>query len=293
MNMKNILFVLLVLIVSCKKSNDDNNNGQTAKPFESAPQEFALAGGGLRETSGISYSKSHQGQLWVEQDSGNPSILYLLKTDGTITDSVSITGATNRDWEDVTIGNGPENGKSYLYIGDIGDNDLKHDEYFVYRFEEPAAGVHDVTAFDKIRFVYPDGFHDAEALVVDNNTKDIYIITKRDAKSRVYRLTYPQNTTSVNFAQFVAELGYNGVVSACLSPLNNELIIKTYTGLYYYGKNNSNLLSLINEVEPKALDYQMEAQGEAVSFAADASGFYTLSEEALGVVPKLNFYKRK
>jgi hypothetical protein len=37
----------------------------------------------------------------------------------------------------------------------------------------------------------------------------------------------------------------------------------------------------------------MEAQGEAVSFAADASGFYTLSEEALGVVPKLNFYKRK
>jgi hypothetical protein len=151
----------------------------------------------------------------------------------------------------------------------------------------------EVTAFDKIRLVYPDGFHDAEALVVDNSTKDIYIITKRDAKSRIYRLTYPQNITSVNYAQFVTELGFNGVVSACLSPLNNELIIKTYTGLYYYGKNNSTLLSLLSEVEATALDYQVEAQGEAVSFAADAAGFFTLSEEALGVEPKLNFYKRK
>jgi hypothetical protein len=290
--MKNILFVMLVLLVACKKSDDDDN-GQTTKPFENTPQEFAITGKKLKEASGISYSNSHEGQLWVEQDSGNPSALYLLKTDGTVTDSVSITGATNRDWEDVTMGNGPENAKSYLYVGDIGDNDLNHDEYVVYRFVEPAAGVNEVTAFDKIRFVYPDGFHDAEALVVDNNTKDIYIITKRDVKSRIYRLTYPQNTTSVNFAQFVTELGYNGVVSACLSPLNNELIIKTYTGLYYYGKNNSNLLSLISEVEPIALDYQVEAQGEAVSFAADASGFFTLSEEALGVEPKLDFYKRK
>lgn len=290
--MKNILFVMLVLAVSCKKSND-NSDRQTAKPFESAPSSFAISGKKLKEASGISYSKSHQGQLWVEQDSGNPSVLYLLKTDGSVTDSVAITGATNRDWEDIAIGNGPDNGKTYLYVGDIGDNNLNHEEYAVYRFEEPGTNVHEVTTFDKIRFVYPDGFHDAEALVVDNSTKDIYIFTKRDAKSRVYRLTYPQNTTSVNFAQFVTELGYNGVVSACLSPVNNELIIKTYTSLYYYGKNNSNALSLISEVEPIALDYQVEAQGEAVCFAADATGFYTLSEEALGVEPKLNFYKRK
>lgn len=286
------LLPLLMLFFACKKSSTQTET-PPAPGYESAPQAIALTGTKVKEASGITYSKVNKNKLWVEQDSGNPPLLYLLQNDGAITDSVLLDGATNRDWEDVVTGNGPANGKSFLYVGDIGDNNQQYDEYYIYRFEEPAEGVKQVIVFDKIRFTYADGKHDAEALLVDNTTSDIFIITKRDAKSRVYRLAYPQNTTSVNVAQFVSELTYSGVVSACLSPANDEIIIKTYTDLYHYTSKPGEGVAAALAAAPEQLDYQMEAQGEAACFAADGSGFYTLSEEALGVVPTLNFYKRK
>ncbi len=48
-----------------------------------------------------------------------------------------VTGAQARDWEDISIGPGPQRGKSYLYIGDIGDNNEARSEIVVYRVAEP------------------------------------------------------------------------------------------------------------------------------------------------------------
>src|SRR5688572_11118331 len=108
------LFPFIIIILSCQKSNT-----QTEVPpvgFEKPPQAFALSNGVITETSGIADSKTNPGYLWVEQDSGNPPMLYLLKHDGAISDSVYIKGAVNRDWEDMILADGN------LYIGDIGDN---------------------------------------------------------------------------------------------------------------------------------------------------------------------------
>jgi hypothetical protein len=97
----------------------------------------------------------------------------------------------------------------------------------------------------------------------------------------------------MNQAVFVADLNYSGVVSAALSSDGKEIIVKTYTQLYYYPRSAGEDIPVTLAKTPKTLDYQVEVQGEAVTFAIDHSGFYTLSEEAMGIVPKLNFYKRK
>lgn len=279
------LFPFIIIILSCQRSNTQTEI--PAAGFEKQPQTFAFSNGVLTETSGIADSKTNPGYLWVEQDSGNPPMLYLLKHDGVISDSVYIKGAVNRDWEDIVLAEGN------LYIADIGDNNAVYGAYTIYRFAEPATGTDTVSVFDKIQFTYPDSAHDAEAFLVEPGTKDIYIITKRDEKSKVYKLVYPQSTTAINQAVFEMDLTFSGAVSAALSPDAKEVIIKTYTHLYHYNKTPEEKIVDALQKAPSSLDYQMEAQGEAVSFGLDNSGFFTLSEQALGVVPKLNFYKRK
>lgn len=291
--MKRIVPFLLI-IISCSKSHPPYNpTPPSGKPFSEDPDEFIVTRP-LAEASGIADSRTLKDQLWVIEDSGNPARLFLLKHDGFVTDSFPLAGATNRDWEDVAVGKGPDDALSYLYVGDIGDNNLAYPWYTIYRVPEPTTFVNEITGCDSIRFTYPDGAHDAEAFMIDDNTKDIFIITKRDAASKIYRIPYPQDTQNMNQAEFVGNLGYTGVVSASLSQAGTEVIMKTYTQLYYYKRTAKEGLDVTLAKAPTdTLGYVLEAQGEAVTIANDNTGFYTLSEKGMGEgFPNLMFYRR-
>ncbi len=286
--------IVLFLVVSCSKNGV---NTTSSNEYSDKPQHTILTGGSIREASGIADSKANPGYLWVEEDSGNPSQLYLLGHDGKIAGKVKIAGGTNRDWEDIVLGAGPVNGTSYLYIGDIGDNNSTYSSYTIYRFPEPAINIAKigsaaVTKFSKINFKYPDSAHDAEAFLVDPGTKDIYVITKRDARSKVYKLPYPQDTTKLITAVYVSDLAFDLVTSATLSPDSKELIVKTYTNLYFYSRSPTESIATTLSRTPPTLFYDVEQQGEAVCFALDFSGFYTLSETRTATPATLDFYKR-
>jgi hypothetical protein len=291
--MKRLLPVLLIFF-GCSKSNPQLNPAPpSGDPFSGEPLTYVLTRP-IPEASGIADSKTISDHLWVVEDSGNPAKMFLLKHEGFVTDSFALDGATNRDWEDVAVGKGPDDALSYLYIGDIGDNNLSYESYTVYRTPEPTAFTDVITDYDSIKFTYPDGSHDAEALMVDDNTKDIFIITKRDAVSKIYKIPYPQDTQNMNQAEFVADLAYPGVVSATLSFAGTEIITKTYTQLFYYKRTAKEGLDVTLAKAPSdTLSYQLEAQGEAVAIANDNSGFFTLSEKGTGQgFPNLVFYRR-
>jgi len=287
-------FLLLTVLLSCKKYGANTTN---LHEYSDIPQHTILTGGSIREASGIADSKANPGYLWVEEDSGNPSQLYLLGHDGKIAGKVKIAGGTNRDWEDIVLGVGPVEGTSYLYIADIGDNNSTYASYTFYRFPEPSINIASigsaaVTKFSRINFKYPDSSHDAEAFLVDPNTKDIYVITKRDVRSKVYKLPYPQDTTKLITAVYVSDLAFDVVTSAALSPDSKELIVKTYTNLYFYSRSPTESIATTLSRTPPTLSYDIEQQGEAVCFALDYSGFYTLSETRTSIPATLDFYKR-
>lgn len=286
-----ILYFVVFLLAGCQKSNTQPTN--PADRYEQKPLSVVLSNGSITEASGIADSKLNEGYCWVLEDSGNPPQLFLLKHDGLVADSVLLEGATNRDWEDMALAGGPGDGKTYLYIGDIGDNNAQHPDCVIYRLEEPLAGVGTATGVETIRYQYSDGPRDAEALLIDRRNLDIYIITKRDSLSRVYRLPYPQSIDNITEATYLFELPYTGVVSAATSPDGKELIVKTYTTLYYYTGSGQETPADLLQKQPGRLGYQIEAQGEAVSFGLDNKGFFTLSEEVLGIRPTLDFYRRK
>ena len=78
----------------------------------------------LVEVSGLEQSYANPGYLWVHNDSGHDPIIYLIDQKGSIQMEVELKGVKNRDWEDiVTV---EENGGSWVYIAEIGDNRAVH-----------------------------------------------------------------------------------------------------------------------------------------------------------------------
>lgn len=276
-----VLVLLVVLQFSCSKTEED---GSLPTPFDTLTSSKLLQPL-LSEVSGIADSKVNPGFLWTEEDSGNPPRVSLVRYDGTVVKSIYLKGAVNRDWEDMALLDGQ------LYVADIGDNTASYGNYRIYRFAEPAASVDTVAVYDTIPFRYADGARDAEAFLVDSLTKDIYLISKWESRSGIYRISWPYSTSTQNTAVKVGELPYNLVVSA--TQMNNELLVKTYAAIYYYRRaaGSSLLQTLLSK--PVATPYVVEAQGEAVALARNGSGFFTLSEIGGGSTVMLNFYRRK
>jgi len=287
-NYTGIFILVMTGLTACKQNHDNGNRA----PFSGTPVEYPVSDVRLNEASGIADSKSNPGYLWVEQDSGNPPDLTLLQHNGTVLKSIHLANAVNRDWEDMVLAAGPTAGKQYLYIAETGDNLLRYEDYAIYRLEEPAAATDTVQQVDRIAFLYPDGSHNAEAILVDPDTKDIYIITKTDLHSKLFRLKYPYSTIGMNTVEEVGTLPYNYAVSAAISPNGSELVIKTYENIYAYPRAAGETIVQTLGKKYSSLPYHVEPQGEAIVFDNNDSGYYTLSEKGLATSVKLYFYKR-
>jgi hypothetical protein len=97
----------------------------------------------------------------------------------------------------------------------------------------------------------------------------------------------------MNIVTQVGTLPYTGVVSASITNDGKELLIKTYPGLFFYKRNTAETIEQTLQKSYKTLQYQIEPQGEAVTFAMNGTGYFTLSEKGFASRVNLFFYKRK
>ena len=253
----------------------------------------------ISEASGIAASRVNKGVLWVHNDSGDKARVFALSQSAKNIGTFYLDGINARDCEDIAVGPGPEAGKTYVYLGDIGDNKAVYDVKMIYRFEEPvvdtakAPGVYNVSKVDILRFKYNDGMRDAEALMVDPLTKDCYVISKRELNVRVYRFAYPQDTAKVSTISYLDSLkNMSVIVAADISPDGSEILIKDYHEVYYWKKKPNE--SVINAMGKKTtkLPYIKEMQGEGVCWAVDSKGYFTISEKRKKQPCHLYFYPR-
>ncbi|MFQ5568616.1 MAG: hypothetical protein ACE5G0_03010 [Rhodothermales bacterium] len=266
-------------------------------PIEHAP---------IREASGLVASRKNPNVLWTHNDSGDTTRIYALNTEGKHLGTYTLEGAQARDWEDIALGPGPEPGKDYLYIGDIGDNRAQYDLKYVYRVPEPAVSEHQppvdttLTGAVTLTLRYPDGRFDAETLMLDPLTKDLYVVTKRDTVVQVYRAAYPPSTDGPILMERVMTLSFDpvpnldaggqGAVGGDISPSGRDVLIKTYTQVYHWSRPSTD--APLFAIPPETLPYVPEPQGEAIAWAADENGYYTLSEERQSIPARLYFYRR-
>lgn len=149
--------------------------GQSPAPI-CRPAGPVTALSGLPEASGLAVSRSVPGRLWTHNDSGQP-VLFALDARGNVTGQVRLSGVGVGDWEAIAVGPCPTG--SCIHVGDIGDNNARRKRITVYRLPEPSEAATTATVTDAFHATYPDGAHDAEALI-STPEGDLLIVTKGD-----------------------------------------------------------------------------------------------------------------
>ena len=285
---------ILLFFCSTKKAPSANDEHKFQRGKRLAEHKMK----DLKEVSGLASSWNNPGLLWSHNDSGNGPDIFLIDQNLTIRQRYILAGIGNRDWEDIAVGPGPDSTKKYVYVGEIGDNEAVYPLKYIYRFEEPVLDSIQnkeiiISEFETITFQLPDQRKDTEAFLVDPQSKDLFVISKREKPVNVYHIEYPYSTNDTITAEQVMTLPLTQIVAASLSPDGTELLMKNYDHIYYWhNAENLSLMQLMKEPF-KEIPYINEPQGESITWAMDNSGFFTLSEVNKGKNTFLYFYKRK
>ncbi|WP_144353992.1 hypothetical protein [Rariglobus hedericola] len=157
-----------------------------------APQRTGTMPLAMRESSGIAASHHDPRVLWTHNDSGGQPVLYAVEPGGARRGDLRLTGATNRDWED--IASFELDGRSWLLVADTGDNTGLRNDCALYIVAEPETAdlspVHETiaTVAWKIPVRYLDGPRDVEAVAVDARAGLVYLLAKRTSPHGLYTL---------------------------------------------------------------------------------------------------------
>ncbi len=249
----------------------------------------------LYEASGLVESIANPKHFWTLNDSGKPAEVFLIDQKAHIKFVCKLANIDNRDFEDIAIGAGPEAGKNYVYVADIGDNLEKFGTKLIYRFEEPTLPLIEgellITQFDTIQIRLPDKIRDTETIMMDPLTSDMYMVSKREDSVSVYSIDFPFDKKIIE-AQFLVKLPFHKIVAGSISTDGSEVLLKDYDQVYYWKNSNGLPLPQLLQTTPQVLAYDREPQGESICWDRDGSGYYTLSEKVKGKKGKLLFYKR-
>lgn len=277
---------LLSFLVFCGCTKDEG----TSKLF-SGGKILGEVDKKLEEASGLVASIANPGYFWSHNDSGNSAQIFLLNDKAEIVMTCTLVGIKNRDWEDMAIS--VESDSSYLYIGDIGDNEARFPYKVIYRFAEPVLSTDklDVKDFNTLVFKLSDGVRDTEAMMIDPLSNDVFIISKREEKIRLYQISalISRDTT---VAEFKEELPFAWIVAADISADGKEVLMKDYDNVFYWKRSATESIPELLKTKASILSYEREPQGEAIAWSRDGSGYYTLSETAKGIKGRLFYYKR-
>ncbi len=244
----------------------------------------------LEEISGLAFSHRHPNLMYVHTDSGGEAAVFMMDSLGNEKGKLTLSGVKNRDWEDIAVGPGPD-GKSYIYLGEIGDNRAVYDEISIVRIPEPLdpAGDAEMVA-EKIILTYPDGPRDAESLLVDPRSGNFYIISKRDSLNTVYFLAADRFGEGRAVLEEVAKLPFTNSVAADISQDGNKILIKSYFKVYYWERGGHKTIVEALSGKPLELPYIPEPQGEAIGFQPDGEAYFTISEKRFNINPVLYRY---
>ncbi|AWW30133.1 hypothetical protein DN752_08365 [Echinicola strongylocentroti] len=248
----------------------------------------------LKEASGLAASREYDNMLYTHNDSGGEPVVYKLDSVGRVKGEINLEGTRNRDWEDIAVGPDASGDKSYVFVGEIGDNDGKYPSISLLRFEEP---VEDSTSISvkphKTKLTYPDGPRDAETLMVDPWNGDVYIVSKRDSSNVLYRAPADKLDDEEVELEPLQKLPITMSVGGDISPDGKEIIIKNYWVIYHWTRKEGESIAEALSRSPMQLPYVPEPQGEALTFSKNGSSFFSLSEERFRIKPVLYQYYQK
>ena len=219
----------------------------------------------LLESSGLAVSARHDGVLWTHADGGSVAQVRAVDGRGRTVAVVTLDGIDPYDPE--ALAPGRIGGEPALFLGDIGDNSLLREDVSVFGLREPATLSDRTVTPEWYRFRYPDGPHDAEALLVHPRTGRIFIATKDLSGAGLYRAPRRVVTADegVNPLRRVGDVPSFVTDGAFLH--DGRYVLRTYGSVYLYSGRR----------EPLARD-ALPPQPQGESIAADGDRLLVGSE---------------
>lgn len=253
------------------------------------------------ECSGLAASRVNRGVYWVNNDSGDGPKLYGLTREGKHVARLRIENSRANDWEDVAIGPGPEAGKSYIYVGDVGDNRRQRGTVQIYRVEEPTIpngrdrNDDIVVRAERFDVTYPDGMkYDCEALFIDQGlgaekhgtVGRLYLITKGDGRNNdpqwrggdVFYVDLPARGSRLNFVETSVRINVDFATGADITSQGNVIAIRSYGNVLMWPRPCQWTIEDSMSRDPCYVDKKNERQGEAIAFGKDGDHYITISE---------------
>jgi hypothetical protein len=250
----------------------------------------------LDSLSGLAVSRAQPDIIFAHNDHDR-AVVYALDLQGREHAQITLQDAPASDLEDIAVG--PCGTATCVYFGDIGDNNAQRSEYAILRFLQPtvptAPGSTAMTpAFDRFRFTYEDGSHNAEGLMVSPDGT-IYVVTKvapgsggrvaATGPSSIYRLPSSIATGSVAKATKVVTLtvpaGTDLAASAAAAhPCGLAFLLRTYDKVYEFTVPTGMGFEAAFTATPRVVAMPNEPQSEGIDYRADGRGFITSGEGA-------------
>ncbi len=216
----------------------------------------------VNENSGLLFFDK---TLITHNDSGGKAELYVLDTiDGRVLRTISITNATNIDWEDIA------QDKTHIYIADMGNNYSSRKNLKIYKILKEGFRNNNKITSEIIEFSYSDqsNFYpnkksdfDAEALIVKDDKLLIFSKNRGDFKTRVYTLSKDAGTYVANYSNIFDVEGL--ITGATLNTNDNSIVLCGYGSglspfLIFLDDINSDIFVRLNLISSIGLGNQIE-----------------------------------
>jgi hypothetical protein len=272
----------------------------SATPWATPELVALIVDPAVAEISGLAASRRHPGLYWAVNDSDRGSRVYALDARGAVHGSFTVANARNVDWEDLATFE--RNGKAYLAIADTGDNGGLRTELAVIVVAEPA--LKDGKFPDRVppawtvRFRYPDGPRDCEALAVDARAGVFWLLSKKRVPAQLFTVPLdPPRKHAIRTARQVATIRhipqptpeelaqhpqfgrYRGQVTAMdLDPQGRRLAVLTYRDAYLFERRDGATWPEALLEVPVTLGVPLLPQGESIAWDARGDALYVTSE---------------
>jgi hypothetical protein len=225
------LLAAAFILLSCQADSD------ILETLFEFPQE-------LKEVSAVEVTPKSD-WIWTLEDSGNDPKLYAFNAKGELLHTLSVTDATNRDWEELT-----SDKDGNLYIGDFGNNDNVRKDLCIYKIDAGQLKNSEVKSSQKITFFYPEQtefppktseqFYDLEAFFLYNN--NFYLFTKNrstssDGTTLMYSIpNQPGNHAAKLLGSFKTcpEFRNCAVTSADISPDEKKVVLLSASSIWLF-----------------------------------------------------------
>jgi hypothetical protein len=219
----------------------------------------------------------------VVNDSGNPSTVYRIDPADCAVAGTRAVPVAGRDVEDLARG-----ADGTLWLADTGDNDSARSTVAMLRL--PVGGGEIVT-----RLTYPDGPHDAEALLLPGDARPVIVTKELGGRSAIYTVDAPlppvPTTVPIPLRRVgdvvvpasdtpnagrgaSALVGGRLVTGGAVSADGRVVALRTYSDAWLYPAGSTataeDVVAALRGT-PVRVPLPNEPQGEAIAFAADGT----------------------